>query len=256
MRYSILHNPLLWGVIVVLFCSVVLANQSQTQTQSQGAAVAQPGVGSGATPAFSDAAPNASSDGQTVKPRTGFGNSYPANSLRNAPNTSATGSLGHSSASAGSQAIEGTMRGQGSAQINNQMFNGSTTQGQNPANLGRLGRQPTGRLNAAPGTFGNNTNFYGPTAQRWSYAPNIPNNYSNVPLNQNQGLNTSMPGQDPNTPLQPSPNDLNAWRFANHNGSWWYWMPGDYWMTWNGTAWNRYVPNTAPNSVNQPAVGP
>src|SRR5262249_14454239 len=53
----------------------------------------------------------------------------------------------------------------------------------------------------------------------------------------NQRLNQ---GYDPNVPLQPNPADVNGWRFANQNGNWWYWMPENYWVSWNGSQWNRY----------------
>jgi len=30
------------------------------------------------------------------------------------------------------------------------------------------------------------------------------------------------------------------WRYRYHNNQWWYWMPGNYWMTYNNGGWNRY----------------
>jgi hypothetical protein len=35
-------------------------------------------------------------------------------------------------------------------------------------------------------------------------------------------------------------NNLQDWRYRWHNGQWWYWTPGNYWMTYNNGAWNRY----------------
>jgi hypothetical protein len=36
--------------------------------------------------------------------------------------------------------------------------------------------------------------------------------------------------------------DPNRWRFVLHNGEWWYWMPGDYWMYYRDNNWNRFDP--------------
>jgi hypothetical protein len=36
--------------------------------------------------------------------------------------------------------------------------------------------------------------------------------------------------------------DRDAWRFTKYNGSWWYWMPGNYWVKWDGSKWKRHEP--------------
>ena len=36
--------------------------------------------------------------------------------------------------------------------------------------------------------------------------------------------------------------DPNRWRFVLHNGEWWYWMPGDYWMYYRDNNWSRFDP--------------
>jgi hypothetical protein len=71
-----------------------------------------------------------------------------------------------------------------------------------------------------------------------SQTPNI-GNPINPQFNQNY---------DPNVPSQPSQSDTNGWRFANHNGNWWYWMPGEYWASWDGSQWNRYTPAGPPTN--------
>ncbi len=29
----------------------------------------------------------------------------------------------------------------------------------------------------------------------------------------------------------------NAWRYRNHNGAWWYWLPSNRWVQWSNGAW-------------------
>ena len=31
-----------------------------------------------------------------------------------------------------------------------------------------------------------------------------------------------------------------AWRYRWYNGQWWYWLPAETWVVWNGTAWVPY----------------
>lgn len=43
------------------------------------------------------------------------------------------------------------------------------------------------------------------------------------------------------------------WRYKQHNGTWWYWMPENYWMVYRNNAWTRF--ETAPAvTVPTPAV--
>ena len=37
-------------------------------------------------------------------------------------------------------------------------------------------------------------------------------------------------------------NDPNRWRFVQHNGEWWYWMPDNYWMYYRNNNWTRFDP--------------
>jgi hypothetical protein len=30
------------------------------------------------------------------------------------------------------------------------------------------------------------------------------------------------------------------WRFKMHNGTWWYWMPDNYWMIYRDGSWTRF----------------
>jgi hypothetical protein len=32
------------------------------------------------------------------------------------------------------------------------------------------------------------------------------------------------------------------WRFKHQNGHWWYWLPSNQWVFWNGTTWVGYTP--------------
>jgi hypothetical protein len=51
----------------------------------------------------------------------------------------------------------------------------------------------------------------------------------------------------------PEPADIadNSWRFKNHNGTWWYWMPSNRWVYWSNGSWVDYSPDTyvAPQTV-------
>lgn len=29
----------------------------------------------------------------------------------------------------------------------------------------------------------------------------------------------------------------NGWRYKHHNGQWWYWLPSNQWVLWNGNQW-------------------
>jgi hypothetical protein len=31
-----------------------------------------------------------------------------------------------------------------------------------------------------------------------------------------------------------------AWRYKYHEGQWWYWLPGERWVVWNGQSWAPY----------------
>jgi hypothetical protein len=33
-----------------------------------------------------------------------------------------------------------------------------------------------------------------------------------------------------------------TWRFKRHEGLWWYWLPSEKWVIWNGDAWVPYSP--------------
>jgi hypothetical protein len=42
-----------------------------------------------------------------------------------------------------------------------------------------------------------------------------------------------------------------SWRYKQHNGRWWYWLPANRWVVWNGAKWEDYNPATtsAPSGV-------
>jgi hypothetical protein len=35
-----------------------------------------------------------------------------------------------------------------------------------------------------------------------------------------------------------------SWRYRQHNGRWWYWLPSNRWVIWDGGQWIDYVPTT------------
>ena len=35
-----------------------------------------------------------------------------------------------------------------------------------------------------------------------------------------------------------------SWRYRQHDGRWWYWMPSKQWVVWNGSEWVKYDPQT------------
>jgi hypothetical protein len=39
-----------------------------------------------------------------------------------------------------------------------------------------------------------------------------------------------------------------AWRFKYHAGQWWYWLPSERWVVWNGQSWTPY------SAASQPSV--
>jgi hypothetical protein len=204
-----------------------VASAQPGTAQSPSAVATQLSGGAGVTPGFtgSDIAPNTTpGGGANSGSQTGLGNSFPANSLRNAPNTSVSGSFSAPGTAAGTSAV--------------QQYGGNAT-----ADRSTLADRSHMRVNI-------NRRFQMPPAPDYYYGNRLPNQTAvnpNMPVKPSYGFQNSLPQNfDPNTPLQPSPNDLNAWRFANHNGTWWYWMPTDYWMTWNGNTWNRYTPASAP----------
>ena len=42
----------------------------------------------------------------------------------------------------------------------------------------------------------------------------------------------------------------NSWRYRNHNGKWWYWLPSNRWTIWSNGAWVDYVaPSPYPYST-------
>ena len=48
----------------------------------------------------------------------------------------------------------------------------------------------------------------------------------------------------------------NSWRYRNHNGTWWYWLPSNRWVVWSNNAWVDYVPTTyASGSYIRPGYG-
>lgn len=56
--------------------------------------------------------------------------------------------------------------------------------------------------------------------------------------------------------LAPTPATVvdNSWRYRQHNGTWWYWLPSNRWVYWSNGAWTNYVPGT-PIVVAAPAYG-
>jgi hypothetical protein len=34
----------------------------------------------------------------------------------------------------------------------------------------------------------------------------------------------------------------NNWRYKQQNGHWWYWLPSNQWVFWNGSGWVQYTP--------------
>jgi hypothetical protein len=48
---------------------------------------------------------------------------------------------------------------------------------------------------------------------------------------------------DPRVPATPAPTPApeqdaaNAWRFKQHEGRWWYWLPSNRWVYWQNSAW-------------------
>jgi hypothetical protein len=109
-----------------------------------------------------------------------------------------------------------------------------------PTNRSGIGPDSSNRQRAL---YGYGLNSEGPLQPR----NDLRMNTANVPLNG---------AIDPNVPSQPSAADVNGWRFANQNGTWWYWMPGDYWAVWNGGQWNRYTPAESPTNVTPSTATP
>lgn len=46
----------------------------------------------------------------------------------------------------------------------------------------------------------------------------------------------------------------NSWRYKQHNGKWWYWLPSERWVYWSNGAWVDHVPGT-PVVVAAPSFG-
>jgi hypothetical protein len=116
----------------------------------------------------------------------------------------------------------------------------SVQQQNNAKPMGRTMFPPNNRFRIGPGAFEN----YG-VAGMQSQAVGDPR------MNPaNQGMNQTF---DPNVPQVPTAADTNGWRFANQNGTWWYWMPGQYWVSWDGGQWNRYTPVGPPTNTAAPA---
>lgn len=60
-----------------------------------------------------------------------------------------------------------------------------------------------------------------------------------------QGSSAAVPG--------PAVVD-NSWRYRQHRGAWWYWLPSNRWVYWSNGAWVDYVPGT-PVVVTAPSYG-
>lgn len=41
-----------------------------------------------------------------------------------------------------------------------------------------------------------------------------------------------------------------TWRFRRHQGQWWYWLPSEKWVVWNGERWVNHVPQATTRSSN------
>jgi hypothetical protein len=39
-----------------------------------------------------------------------------------------------------------------------------------------------------------------------------------------------------------------TWRFRRHRGQWWYWLPSEKWVVWNGERWVDHVPQATTRS--------
>jgi hypothetical protein len=57
----------------------------------------------------------------------------------------------------------------------------------------------------------------------------------------NQGVSgvSSAQPSDQQQVQRANPNDP---RLTRYNNEWWYWMPGNYWMYYRGSNWNRFDP--------------
>jgi hypothetical protein len=40
----------------------------------------------------------------------------------------------------------------------------------------------------------------------------------------------------------PAAQQNDAWRYKYHQGQWWYWLPSESWVVWNGQSWDPYRP--------------
>ncbi len=52
---------------------------------------------------------------------------------------------------------------------------------------------------------------------------------------------SAAPGAAGATAPDAAAASADAWRFRRHNGQWWYWLPSNKWVVWNGTKWEPYV---------------
>lgn len=39
-----------------------------------------------------------------------------------------------------------------------------------------------------------------------------------------------------------------TWRYRRHQGQWWYWLPSEKWVVWNGDRWVAHVPQVSTRS--------
>jgi hypothetical protein len=53
-------------------------------------------------------------------------------------------------------------------------------------------------------------------------------------------------------PVDAKPVDTEGWRYRFHDGRWWYWLPTQQWVYWDGSKWNDVVAPPAPTAA--PAV--
>jgi hypothetical protein len=40
-----------------------------------------------------------------------------------------------------------------------------------------------------------------------------------------------------------------AWRYRYSSNRWWYYMPNQHWMVWNGSRWNEHITQATPGGV-------
>jgi hypothetical protein len=256
---------------------------AQTNTGSARTGLAgEQGVGN---PPATSALPNSSANAPNASPptvnRAGQPNTAPANSLQFQPNATASDATPNGTAPGPSQRQYGprqvTPRQYGSDRLNygsgltpnngQQARQQNSQQQNNTDSVGRTMFPPNNRFRTVPGATGGMYG-YGASGSIPSQNGAVPGRNRNDPR-MNIANQTIQQGFDPNVPRQPTAADINGWRFANQNGTWWYWMPGEYWVSWDGSQWNQYTPagpptgapaatndaNPAP-AIARPSIGP